>query len=75
MRDVTLDLFGATPIAKQVFGSATRRYRDLVPTLRDQGWPIIEIDGRPAANSELLRRETVKRLTDGVTQAKAAAAP
>jgi hypothetical protein len=63
--NVTLDLLGASSIARQVFGAATRRYRDLVPILRAQGWPITEVDGRPAANSDLLRRETAKRLTGG----------
>jgi hypothetical protein len=45
MRDnVPLDVLGASSIARLVFGEAKRRHRDLVPTLRAQGWPIIEID-------------------------------
>jgi hypothetical protein len=66
--NVTLDLLGASSIARQVFGAATRRYRDLIPVLQEQGWPITEIDGRPAANSALLHKETVKRLTGSAKQ-------
>jgi hypothetical protein len=61
--NVTLDLLGASSIARQVFGGVKRRHRDLVLALRKQGWPITEIEGRPAANSQLLREELIRRLT------------
>jgi hypothetical protein len=59
--NVIFDLLGASKIALRIFGTSNKRH--LIPKLREQGWPICEVDGRPAANSDLLGKEIMRRLT------------
>jgi hypothetical protein len=60
MAHIILDLVGASLISRKIFG--TTKQRRLVPMLREQGWPITDVNGKPAANSDLLNKEIVRRL-------------
>jgi hypothetical protein len=60
-KNVTFDLLGASKIARRIFGTTNKRH--LIERLRKQGWPICEVDGKPAANSDLLGKEIIRRLT------------
>jgi hypothetical protein len=59
--NVIFDLVGASKIARRIFGTTKKRH--LIPRLQGQGWPIGEVDGKPASNSDLLGKEIIRRLT------------